>query len=66
MTKLLIGALALSLVGGTLATAQPDNHDRQMSGDRHDRMSGDRHDRGRMRTVCVWRHHHRVCHRQHW
>ena len=85
MTKLLAGAMALALLGGSAAVAQPYNHDRggdanqggdhqgdHRGGDRggHD-QGGDRGDHGRDHhhrghMVCTWRHHHRVCYRQHW
>ena len=81
MNKLLIGAVALSLFAGSAAMAQPmDHHGDQNSGygdqhhgdqgDRGRHDNGDRGDRGdrghRGHMVCTWRHHHRVCYRQHW
>jgi Ni/Co efflux regulator RcnB len=56
MKKILIGAMALSLLGGASAMAQPDTHnqvgerhDSQGVGDRHDndRHDNDRHDNDR-------------------
>jgi hypothetical protein len=91
MTRLLAGAMALALIGGSAAVAQPYNHDRSgdanqggdhrgndQSGDRSDHGGnrgdhggnwGDRGDRGgghHRHIVCTYRHHHRVCYRQHW
>jgi hypothetical protein len=75
MNNMLIGALALSLVGGSMAVAQPydGNHQGgyQGRGDHRDENNGDRGYYGRRynhggRTVCSWRHHHRVCYRRHW
>ncbi|HXQ14990.1 MAG TPA: hypothetical protein VN814_10260 [Caulobacteraceae bacterium] len=77
MHKLLIGALALSLLGASAALADPMGQDQgrhdqggyqgghdQGAGDRHD--AGDRGDHGRGRHMtCSWRHHHRVCWRTH-
>ena len=79
MKKIMIGAMALALLGGTAAMAQPfdaghDMHhdgggqmDHRDGGDRRD--DGDHHDgwrNHRGHIVCGWRHHHRVCHRAHW
>lgn len=68
MNKILIGALALSLLAAPAALAQPydqrghDQAGHDQGGDRHygDHRGGwDHHRHGR--TVCAWRHHHRVC-----
>ena len=78
MTKLLAGALALALIGGSTAVAQPDSRDHAGdSSQSADRQAGDRggqdrggdrgdHSRDRHHMVCKWRHHHRVCYHQHW
>ena len=78
MNKILVGAIALSLLAAPAAFSQPynqggydrDSHDQ--GGERHD---GDRHDDGDHRggwdhhrhghSVCSWRHHQRVCWRSH-
>jgi Ni/Co efflux regulator RcnB len=45
MKRLLTAALALSLVGGSAATAQPYRHDDHRNDHRHDRRDDHRHHR---------------------
>jgi len=82
MNRILAGALALTLLGTSVAVAQPDNHDRNQQGGRQDagrhqggQQQATRHDGGRgnqmnrrhrTHKVCHVRHHRRVCYQQRW
>lgn len=74
MNRILIGAIALSLIGGSAAMAQPYRGDTQGGRDSVQQYGNDRGDPGRRdrgddrrgdhrrgHRVCVWRDHHRVC-----
>jgi hypothetical protein len=77
MNKLLIGAVALSLIGGSAAFAQDYNSDQghrdgsyQAGRDQggRDHQDGGYHNNRtngdhRGHSVCSWRHHHRSCYR---